>query len=146
MRFLYWLRHRYWLATSASYRAHIRECKAWDAEVERLDATGTLLVGGQVVHNVHPETACAGQPCCIHNPSDHHMAEWTQNWRDDVPLMERICSHGIGHPDPDHMRHLKNIWSPMGVWAYGVHGCDGCCQQRYSLDSVAAELGVDLDG
>ena len=35
MRLLYWLSHRYWLAVSAKYRAHIRRCKAWDAEVER---------------------------------------------------------------------------------------------------------------
>lgn len=42
-----------------------------------------------------------GKPiCCIHNPSDHHMRTWRQNWRGDKGVMERLCSHGIGHPDP----------------------------------------------
>ena len=31
---------------------------------------GTILV------NVHPPERCEGTPCWIHNPSDHHMADW----------------------------------------------------------------------
>lgn len=34
--------------------------------------------------------------------------------------MERICKHGIGHPDPDDLKVQSS-------WAEGVHGCDGCC-------------------
>lgn len=30
-------------------------------------------------------------------------------------MMERMCPHGIGHPDPDEIT--------LDV----VHGCDGCC-------------------
>jgi hypothetical protein len=30
--------------------------------------------------------------------------------------MERICDHGVGHPDPDEF--MADVW---------VHGCDGCC-------------------
>ncbi len=60
--------------------------------------TGT----GQIVH-VHPRADCEarGGHCCIHNPSDHHMVDWPTHWRDDRGLMERICEHGVGHPDPD---------------------------------------------
>ena len=84
--------------------------------------TGT----GQVLRGVHPKKECRGRPCVIHNPSDHHMKDWPTNWRDggwfDVkpPHMERICPHGIGHPDPDDMAYL-------GADVIGVHGCDGCC-------------------
>ena len=73
------------------------------------------LIGGQVLVGVHSKTKCAGEYCCIHNPSDHHMVEWEQNWRPDRRMMERICAHGVGHPDPDDPTTDK------------THGCDGCC-------------------
>jgi hypothetical protein len=78
------------------------------------------LVGSDRVLLVHPKTKCKGQHCCIHNPSDHHMKEWPQNWRDDRGIMERICPHGIGHPDPDDPSTDK------------VHGCDGCCSTLWA--------------
>ena len=34
----------------------------------------------------------------------------------DGHFTERLCPHGIGHPDPDDTRAAKRI-----------HGCDGCC-------------------
>lgn len=73
------------------------------------------LIGSERVLLVHPKTKCAGHHCCIHNPSDHHMKDWPQNWREDRGIMERICPHGIGHPDPDDPCKDK------------IHGCDGCC-------------------
>lgn len=77
------------------------------------------LVGSDRVLLVHPASKCKGEYCCIHNPSDHHMRDWPQNWRDDRRIMERICPHGIGHPDPDDPK-TKNEYE-------AVHGCDGCC-------------------
>lgn len=81
--------------------------------------TGT----GQRLTGVHLASKCAGQPCVIHAPSDHHMVTWPTHWRADRALMERICPHGIGHPDPDHMFHVVS----GDRKAEGVHGCDGCC-------------------
>jgi len=72
--------------------------------------TGT----GQRVR-VHDAGKCKGEHCVIHNPSDHHMKDWPTNWRQDRNMMERICPHGVGHPDPDDLN--KDT----------VHGCDGCC-------------------
>ena len=67
---------------------------------------------------VHDRADCSGY-CPIHWPSDHHMRDWPTNWRSDWgAFMERICPHGIGHPDPDD----KN--------ADPVHGCDGCCVDK----------------
>jgi hypothetical protein len=82
------------------------------------------LVGSNRVLLVHPKSTCAGQRCCIHNPSDHHMKEWPQNWREDRGMMERICPHGIGHPDPDDPKTK----TPMEA----VHGCDGCCSRFWA--------------
>ena len=37
------------------------------------------------------------------------------HWRYDRSFMERICVHGVGHPDPD------------SADADPLHACDGCC-------------------
>jgi hypothetical protein len=76
------------------------------------------LKGGEKLRNVHREDQCAGDLCPIHNPSKHRMVEFPQHWRSDRRIIERICPHGIGHPDPD------------GRYEDTVHGCDGCCSGR----------------
>jgi len=85
--------------------------------------------GFDVSHNavtIHPPSRCAGFHCPWHNPSDHHMNTWTRTIRTDRHnLMERVCPHGIGHPDPDSLEWLGRI----GVPDDGVHTCDGCCQR-----------------
>ncbi len=71
---------------------------------------------------VHDEEDCSGK-CAIHNPSDHILKEARTHWRDDRALMERICEHGIGHPDPDDLAYHQNQWR-------GIHSCDGCCVDK----------------
>ena len=80
---------------------------------------------------VHNEEECRGH-CCIHNPSDHHMVDWPTNWRGDRQMMERICKHGVGHPDPDSLDYQRHqMWLAGGTGDYiGVHGCDGCCMKE----------------
>lgn len=73
--------------------------------------------------NVHPESACEGRECTVHNPSDHHMRGWRLHWRSDKGIFERICPHGIGHPDPDQFE----FWRETGQEWQAVHGCDFCC-------------------
>lgn len=78
--------------------------------------------------NVHDPAACADQACCVHNPSDHPLNTARLNWRADRQLMERVCEHGVGHPDPDSLDYLSSLPHLAGqVDAMGVHGCDGCC-------------------
>lgn len=67
------------------------------------------------LRGVHPSGLCAGEHCVIHAPSRHHMETWPLNWRGDRKIMERVCPHGVGHPDPDEVNPDT------------VHGCDGCC-------------------
>jgi hypothetical protein len=99
-------------------------------EVERDDFetltadTRTFTTGiGQTLKGVHPPEVCAGRYCVIHNPGPHHMREWPTCWRPDRGIMERICEHGVGHPDPDDQAFLIS----QGRTHEGVHGCDGCC-------------------
>ena len=68
----------------------------------------------------HPKDQCAGEVCTIHNRSNHVMRGFPQHWRVDRMIIERICPHGIGHPDPDEYKILNGEDD-------GTHGCDGCC-------------------
>lgn len=75
------------------------------------------LEGGEPIW-AHRRRDCLGSPCPIHERTDHRMRGWPQHWRADRALMERLCPHGVGHPDPDQRRLADG----------GVHGCDGCCR------------------
>lgn len=72
---------------------------------------------------VHDKRNCRGRACVVHHPTKHHMRKWTLHWRSDRGIFERICPHGIGHPDPDQY----DYWREIGAEYEGVHGCDSCC-------------------
>ncbi|MER7280391.1 hypothetical protein ABT369_38740 [Dactylosporangium sp. NPDC000244] len=76
---------------------------------------------------VHDPARCAGQTCCIHAPSNHLMLGFPQHWRSDRQLMERICPHGIGHPDPDDIAFKWRTRGDQFARYEAIHGCDGCC-------------------
>ena len=70
-----------------------------------------------VIWLVHAKEQCAGEWCSIHHPSAHPLKDAPQIWREDRRIMERVCEHGVGHPDPDCIYATRN----------STHGCDGCC-------------------
>lgn len=80
----------------------------------------------------HNPESCAGEPCAVHNPQ-HHMKDWPTTVRFDREcLIERICKHGVGHPDPHSVDYLANRdvhnWGQKEAhMAYSIHGCDLCC-------------------
>lgn len=80
--------------------------------------------------DVHAEEdECREFGCVIHNPSDHPLKDAPTHWRVAGPWdinpshMERICEHGVGHPDPDSVAYRIR----HGQDGLEVHGCDGCC-------------------
>lgn len=92
-----------------------------DELIQRLNAgTAAVLENTLDVIRCHGPEQCANEYCCVHKRSDHHMRHFPQHWRADRYLMERICPHGCGHPDPDDMSLLAGEYQ-------SVHGCDGCC-------------------
>lgn len=95
----------------------LRDCLGLDVLPKgvRLEHSDEILV------NIHAEGECRGEFCTIHRRSDHSMRRFPQHWRSDIAIMERICSHGIGHPDPDDIN------------AHPIHGCDGCCGPQEAL-------------
>jgi hypothetical protein len=82
---------------------------------------------GQRIANVHPRDKCSGGNCPIHNPSEHYLAEAPRHWVGSKMLMERICEHGVHHPDPDALAHLARVYGAVTAAQAGVHTCDGCC-------------------
>lgn len=54
------------------------------------------------------------------------MRSWPMRWRDGAGKMERICQHGVGHPDPDDAAY----WDRVGMGHKNIHGCDGCCSHE----------------
>lgn len=85
--------------------------------------TGT----GQKLFNIHSAEMCEGRHCVIHNPSEHHMRDFKTHWREDRQMMERICPHGVGHPDPDDHEYRASQASDEDKPYISIHGCDGCC-------------------
>lgn len=94
------------------------------------------LLNGTVLHT-HPPERCAGRPCCIHHPSAHPLRDRPLVWRPDMGIMERVCPHGIGHPDPDDIM-VRRFRIP------GAHSCDGCCVDEHPVMwSADRRPGVD---
>lgn len=88
---------------------------------------GNHLVGddGLVLSGIHDIRQCYKRSCVIHSPTKHRMSTWPLHYRGDRKIFERICEHGIGHPDPDQY----DFWVDIGRTANKVHGCDGCCSE-----------------
>jgi hypothetical protein len=74
-----------------------------------------------------PDKCGSDEACVLHNMTDHSMRAFPQLWRGDRGIMERICTHGIGHPDPDQIPFWKQTKPKDWHWEM-VHGCDGCCR------------------
>lgn len=105
----------------------------------------TALVNGVLVR-VHAPSECAGHHCWVHNPSDHHMITWPVQWTD-RQTAERVCGHGLGHPDPDDVAYHRRKGREVSV-----HGCDGCCgltppgMKTYRLGEQVERLGPNMGG
>ena len=78
----------------------------------------------------HDSTECALAYCCIHKPSGHPLASAPLRWQNDLRFMERVCAHGIGHPDPDSLDYINALFGEMAAAFVSTHRCDGCCGQE----------------
>lgn len=96
----------------------------------------------QVLTHVHDPSACTEQESCvIHAPSAHPLVNAPTHWRvrreDDeyetlVQVMERICPHGVFHPDPDDIAFLAREKDEEAASIAARHECceEGCCGVR----------------
>lgn len=75
----------------------------------------------------HDRDQCDDYPCPFHKPSLHPMVEEPMLLRE-TGLIERTCTHGVGHPDPDSATYMDRFYGHKpGTWSR--HGCDGCCSK-----------------
>jgi len=90
-----------------------------------LFATGLALT--------HTGERCMG-PCAIHGPSDHHMRGMLALYRADRQMIERMCVHGVGHPDPDQATYWEATMDLGDAQAESIHGCcvQHCCRKETS--------------
>ena len=93
------------------------------ADALDLETRDIALVQNGMLTRVHSRSACTGRNCWIHNPSESPLSDRQVVWRADKRIAERICTHGIGHPDPDDVEYNRTIGRDTSV-----HGCDGCCE------------------
>jgi len=100
------------------YDEHVvQKCPSCMSEINTPIKEWTDDFGNKLV-NVHEVGRCKNVDACpIHSPSQHSMRDYSQHWRYDRNFMERICVHGVGHPDPDDSN------------ADPIHACDGCCTE-----------------
>jgi hypothetical protein len=79
------------------------------------------------------------------------MRDWPMNLRTDAwafPLIERICIHGVGHPDPDSIAFMDSKLSEKDKkYGFSIHGCDldengkPCCFDQEKED-FAVDHGI----
>ena len=78
--------------------------------------------------NVHAAADCDRTIACpIHHPSNHPLRAAPLAWHNDVRHIQRICSHGLRHPDPDGLVFVRLTRGPSAAWELIAHNCDGCC-------------------
>lgn len=101
---------------------------------------------GQTLFKIHlKDDDCDNYGCIIHNPTKHHMSNWPliyrERWGRAYP--ERICEHGIGHPDPDDMNWYHRYHGEVKAYYEGIHGCDGCCDEHHYYAGKSIQESVD---
>lgn len=115
--------------------------------IVELENADVVLIRKGVRLRVHPRQYCDGEPCCIHNPSNHAMVTFPLDWHSDLGLMVRVCPHGRAHPDPDSLMYLLRVLGPRHYQerALGIHGCDGCCSRWVEkVGSTVTRSNVNL--
>lgn len=97
------------------------------------------LIGStyQGLVQTHGPAKCAGQPCVIHNPSDHPLKDAPIYFRvDRLYHAERACPHLIMHPDPDSVAHLMTR-DPSFVVLFAHECCkERCCEKKEGTDGT----------
>lgn len=76
---------------------------------------------------VHSQMACAYRHCAIHGTASiHPLSMEPLIWDDDYQTVQRLCAHGIKHPDKDNVDYFEEI----GGFPYVHNQCDGCCTEE----------------
>jgi hypothetical protein len=95
--------------------------------------SSVLLRGGQRLRNVHSSKKCKGQPCPIHNVSDHPFREWDQIWNG--RFIERTDGQGwVRDPDDIPFNAVRCLICQMEIESFTVHDFKTCACGNVSVD------------
>ncbi|KRD43002.1 hypothetical protein ASE38_01570 [Cellulomonas sp. Root930] len=89
-----------------------------------------VSIKGGTLRTHGPAKCAADDFCPIHRPSPHPLATAPMAWRHDVALLERVCPHGVHHPDSDALEYARRTHGTDIGDRLAVHGCDGCCRKE----------------
>lgn len=90
---------------------------------------------GQFMVNVHAANAeCAQYGCVIHFPSAEGMALGKTHYNTVRQQMQRVCEHGVAHPDPDSQNWRERTLGSRD----DIHICDGCCEGLGAISEMPA--------
>lgn len=102
--------------------------RKWTVESVAVAPYGAVVAGPLEV-TTHSVFDCLGPNCVVHNPSNHPLKDAPITLRADKGgVVERICEHGTGHPDPDDM-WFRRTHLGEDLLVLTAHGCCGCCRE-----------------
>lgn len=120
------------------------EQKAVNALIDHYKPLESWVSGTGQKMKVHAKNSDCDAGCVIHNPTLEPHKDWPTHWRVGEYLMERVCPHGVGHPDLDHLEFVRKIKGEEYAHSQSIHGCDGCCKLRDNdfMTELAQALGM----
>ena len=96
-----------------------------------------ITIGGKHWH-VHRPDRCWGEPCPLHHPSEHPLAD-AEIVMDRSGQVQRRCAHAeldaIRQSTDPTAQFSAFIDSSMAALdKYLTHECDGCCDTAFNVD------------
>lgn len=118
-----------------------KELKLFADMIALSSDTYTDSTGAEI--RTHHEDKCSGQYCSIHNPSKHLLWEAPTVWDNENKMMNRVCTHGVSHPDYDDVTYNVGILGKDEA-SHVEHECDGCCG-NYHLEKYDESFTAESD-
>jgi hypothetical protein len=103
----------------------------------------TVLTSGRTLTHHDPDV-CNGEPCPLHNPTDHRFRQYPLDWKEEWGIMVRVMKDGQTIPDPDdyHVRQGGYIL----VNSFYCEDCEQTITSKHRHDFAECECGNFTDG
>lgn len=107
----------------------------------------TTMHDGRVLTH-HGWEVCGGEPCPLHNATDHPLRHLPIDWHDTWGVMVRVTGEGTYEIDPDEYR-IRNLKPGQTYILQNSGYCPTCKVElisRHRHDFVSCECGQFVDG
>lgn len=98
------------------------------------DELRLILRGTAYLNPIFIHATCTGF-CPFHKRSGHPLRSAPMAWRENLGRVDRVCPHGVIHPDTDSLGYLRktHLWDTISINdPQHREDCDGCCGQDLS--------------